>query len=314
MLIKLVDAQENELTLPDGFGLQGLAPSPVSLAILQLIGRDGGYVDKSLSSMGQKEVIIKGKLMEADLLEAQETQAARATSLALYMQIHGFVNNARQYGPIKIYRESDIVIDPNDENYDATLAPLGYYLLGYYSGGGEATPVWGGFGNSVIDMTLRFTCPSPHWQGHFTDANASGPLGEGSPLSVPFAVLGSVPATPQIVLYSAAGLSVPADKSINLKVGTIEVEWTGDIAAGGYLVFDCASGQVYSSAAMPAEGSIEWNGSPTTNKASGLLDTDDWATRKWAFATGAHTLVVSSDMASPATITAHVRFTNEYYG
>lgn len=313
MLVKFIDAMENELTLPDGFGFQELAPSPVSLALSKLIGRNGGVVDVGASSVVEKSVIVKGKIMDADLLDAGQLQAARASAMTLYYQIQGFVNNARQYGPIKIYRETGIVIDPDDEGYDADLAPLGYYLLGYYTGG-SGTPHWGGFGNSVIDMTLRFTCPSPHWQGHFTDANASGPLGEGSPLSVPFAVLGSVPATPQIVLYSAAGLSVPADKSINLKVGTIEVEWTGDIAAGGYLVFDCASGQVYSSAAMPAEGSIEWNGSPTTNKASGLLDTDDWATRKWAFATGAHTLVVSSDMASPATITAHVRFTNEYYG
>jgi len=313
MLVKFIDAMENELTLPDGFGFQELAPSPVSLALSRLIGRNGGVVDVGASSVVEKSVIVKGKIMDADLLDAGQLQAARASAMTLYYQIQGFVNNARQYGPIKIYRETGIVIDPDDEGYDADLAPLGYYLLGYYTGG-SGTPHWGGFGHAPIDLQMQFTCPRPFWQGHFEDANATGALGTGSPLSVPFTVLGTVPATPQIVLYSAAGLSVPADKGITLKVGTIEVTWTGDIPAGGYIVFDCESGQVFSSSAMAATGRIEWSGTSTTNKASGLLDTSDWAIRQWAFVAGAHELVVSSDMASPASITAHVRFTNEYYG
>lgn len=313
MLVKLIDALDNEYTFPDGFGLQELAPSPVSLALSKVIGRNGGAVDIGASSLAEKSVVIKGKIMDATLLDAGQLQAARASAMADYYEIQGFVNNARQYGPIRIYRETGIVIDPTDEDYDADLAPLGYCLLGYYVGG-SAPPFWGAFGHAPIDLTLQFTCPRPYWQGHFNDSSATGALGTGSPLSVPFTVLGTVPASPQIVLYSAAGLSVPADKSITLTIGTLEVEWTGDIPAAGYIVFDCESGQVFSASAMSAAGRIEWTGTPTTNKASGLLDTDDWSIRQWDFATGAHELVVSSDMESPANITAHVRFANEYYG
>ena len=314
MQVKLVDAEGTELTLPEGFGITDLSPTEVSLAIQSIIGRNGSSIEPVLSAAGAKNLVIKGRLMDKDLIDAGSFQAARAAVLEDYFEILGFLNNARNLGAVKIYRESGVVVDPAAEGYDADLAPLGYHLLGYYKGGSAPT-YWGGFGNAILDLTLNFTCPRPFWQGYFNIGSTAGNVGGGgAALSVPFSVVGSVPARPQIVLYSAAGLSVETGKKVTLSIGSLSLDWTGSIPAAGYVVFDCASGQAFSSEAMPAEGAVVWDGDTTTNKAAGLLDTSDWASRQWAFPTGDYALSVSSDQTAAAAITAYIRFSNEYYG
>lgn len=314
MQMKFVDYDGNELLLPDGFGIQELAPSTVSVALQRIIGRHGGFVESGISSVGEKMVVVKGRIMDCELLEAKSYQAARASALTTYYSIMGFLAAALRNGPVKIYKEDGIIVDPNHAEYDADLAPLGYYIEGYLSGG-TSTPIWGGAGNAVIDVTISFVCANPFWQGYLNVSSTAGNIGGGgAALVVPFSVLGSVPARPQLVLYSAAGLSVETGKKITLSIGSLSLDWTGSIPAAGYVVFDCASGQAFSSEAMPAEGAIEWDGATATNKAAGLLDTDDWASRQWSFPTGDYALSVSSNQTAAAAITAYVRFRNEYYG
>lgn len=314
MQMKFVDADGNELLLPESFGFQELAPSSLNIAMQKVIGRHGGIVETGLSSFAEKVVLVKGRIMDCALLEEREYQAARASALSDYYEIMGFIVNALGKGPMKIYRENGIIINPSDAEYDADLAPLGYYIEGYLSSG-VSTPIWGGAGNSVIDVSMTFTCPRPFWQGYFNTSSTAGNVGGGgAALSVPFSVVGSVPARPQIVLYSAAGLSVETGKKVTLSIGSLSLDWTGSIPAAGYVIFDCATGQVFSSTALGATGFVKWTGDSATNKASGLLDTNDWAANRWEFATGSHTLVITSDMVSGAGLTAHVRFSNEYYG
>lgn len=313
MQMKLVDVHDNEMLLPPGCGLQEISPADLSLAMQNVLGRDGSVVEPQQSALGPKRVRIVGKLMDAKLINSGKLKEARAASLSAYLQIVGFFNNARLLGPVCIYRESGIVIDPAHPDYDAALAPLGYCLQGY-AVGGTATPLWGGFGNAIIDLSIQLTCPRPFWQGHFSGAWSTGLVGDGHTLAAQFDVLGTVPASPQVVLYSAAGLSIPADKSITLKIGTLEVEWTGEIPAGSYVVFDCETGQVFLTAALLDGKKADWDGNPVTNKAPGLLNATDWATKKWRFSSGSHEVVVLSDMVNSTILTAHIRFANEYYG
>ena len=315
MVMKLVDALGNEYALPAGFGLAELSPPAFSLAMQQVLGRHGAAVEPGLGALAVREIQIQGKLMDKDLIDAGSLQAARAAAMADYYALIGFLSNARQAGPVRIYRETGIVVDPAAVGYDADLAPLGYYLEGYLTGG-TATPSWGSFGNGIIDVTLRLTCTRPSWQGHFNASSVSGTAGVGSTIEVPFSVLGTVPARPQLILYSAAGLTVGTGKKITLTIGSLSIAWNGSITAGHYLVFDCETGAIYNTtAALPAAARAQWSGASADNEITGVAAADlaEWASISWEFATGDHTLVVSSDD-STASLTAKVYFSNEYYG
>lgn len=313
MIMKLIDALGNEYALPDGFGIAELAPPSFALSMQQVIGRHGASVEPGLGACAVRDISIQGKLYDKTLIEAGTLQAARADAMSDYYALMGWLFNAQQLGPVRIYRETDIIVDPAGVGYDAALAPLGYYLEGYLTSASAPTS-WGTFGNAVLDVVLRFACPRPYWQGHNNATSEAGTVGDSTSITKAFAVLGSVPARPQFILYSAAGLAVETGKNITLTVGALSVAWNGTIPAASYLVFDCATGQVFTSAALPAAGRIDWDGASASNEASGLTDTADWAALQWAFATGAYSLAVSSNMVAAASLTAHIRFSNEYYG
>lgn len=311
--ILLADAIGNELELPEGFGLTSLAPPRVSLALQSLVGRDGASLDVSASSIDTKTVEIKGTISNPTLIEEGSFQAARAWALQKYFEIMAFCTNALRVGEVRIYKEPDIELDPSAVGYDEELEPLGYYLKGYFESGSAPTK-WGGFKNSVLDMTMIFVCPRPYWQGHFNETEQAGSAGGGTSISAEIVVRGSVPVSPQIAIYSASELSVPEGKEITLTISGLEVSWAGTIGAGKYLVFDTLSGQVYESSGFTSGEGFSWDGNPATNKQAGLTDTDDWAYTRWAFATGTYQVVVTSDMVGAANMTVYVLFANEYFG
>lgn len=316
MRVKLVASSGEEYILPDGFMVKQLPRLDTGTTVTPVLGKDGGVLDTSSASLSPKEIEITGRLMDPDLLEAENLQGARGSAISQYFEIMAFSSKARYQNPMRIFREADIVIDPSAPGYDAALEPLGYYLNGYFKGGSTGSLFGENAGGGVVDVLLRFIVPNPLWHGLTHTVKQDGQVGNGQSIGMTFTNGGTADCYPVLIIQPSENMDLGPNEKVSLTIdGVATVSWAGSVGKNIPLIFDTASKQVYMAPGLPAEGELPvWMKGISTNAASGLVDMDGWASREWLFSPGVHSLLVSSNAATAVDVSVEVRFTDRYFG